>query len=285
MIYLLISIANAIYGILLLLTLSADTPGYYIILTIGVVLSIIGLSGFVLWMRMAINTSREGASGQDTAIKNWFGIAWPFDLVLIIGIVFRLFIVQPYIVDGSSMEPDFHDKEALLVDKVTYDFREPKRGDVVIFKAPPSPQVDYIKRIVGVPGDTIIIEDGEVSISGIPINEDYIQEENSTYTNEPDKVYRMTLKPGEYFVMGDNRQHSSDSREWGVLPKVNIIGKAWVIIYPFKDAGFVHHPEININNTKVTMNLRYLSLHYLEFVGNSDKIALLQKKSAQYLAL
>ena len=176
MIYLLISIANAIYGILLLLTLSADTPGFFIILTIGILLTILGLSGFVLWLRMAINTSKEDTNQPDTSIKNWFGIAWPFDVVLIIGIIFRLFILQPYIVDGPSMESDFHDKEAILVDKITYDFRQPKRGEVVVFKAPLNSRVDYIKRIIGLPGDTVIIENGTVSISGTPIEENYLQE-------------------------------------------------------------------------------------------------------------
>ncbi len=234
--YLLVSIINAIYGILLLLTLSADTPGYFIVLIIGSVLTILGLVGFILWMRMVILSAKD-EQVDDTAIKNWFGLVKSFDIVLVVGLIFRALVIQPFVVDGVSMEPNFHDKEALLVDKITYKFREPQKGEVTIFQAPQKPSEDYIKRIVATPGETVIITNGKVFINGYLLEEPYLS--NGTQTQTSENIFRKTLKPNEYFVMGDNRSNSSDSREWGVVPKVNIIGRALIAIYPFNQKGII----------------------------------------------
>ncbi|OGD56407.1 signal peptidase I [Candidatus Berkelbacteria bacterium RBG_13_40_8] len=245
--YLLVSIINAIYGVLLLLTLSSDTPGYFIVLTIGLVLTILGLAGFILWIRMVVLSAKDEVP-DDTAIKNWFGLVKSFDIVLIIGLFFRALIIQPFVVDGVSMEPNFHNKEALLVDKITYRFREPQKGEVIIFQAPEKPREDYIKRIIATPGETVIVTRGKVFINGYLLEEPYLSNGAQTQTSE--SVFRKTLKPNEYFVMGDNRSNSSDSREWGAVPKVNIVGRAVIAIYPFNQRGIIKvEPPIIDTNT------------------------------------
>lgn len=234
--YLLIAIINVIYGILMLLTLDVNTPGFFLVLIIGAVLTLIGLAGFILWLRMVI-TSVKDEPNQDQPIKNWFGLVKSFDIVLIIGLLFRAFIMQPYIVEGNSMEVNFHDKEILIVDKTSYKFRSIHRGETVIFQAPKSPQDDYIKRIIAFPGETVAIQNGKVKINGKILEEPYLPQGATTLTS--DKIFRLTLGPDQYFVMGDNRGNSSDSREWGVLPKVNVIGRAWLVVSPFSQKGIV----------------------------------------------
>lgn len=236
--YLLIAIVNTIYGIALLLTLSKDTIGFSIVFTVGAILTILGLVGLVLWIKMAISSTKGPI--DDERIKNWWGFAKAIDIVLILGLISRFFIVQPFVVDGNSMEPNYHDKEAILVDKVSFRFRSPQRGEVIIFKAPPNPQIDYIKRIIAVPGDTIKIQNQIISINGYEIKEPYLAENTKTLVSEtnPEETFEEKLKSDEYFVMGDNRNNSSDSREWGVLRRTNIIGRAGFVIYPFRYFGF-----------------------------------------------
>jgi signal peptidase I len=153
-------------------------------------------------------------------------------IALIIVIPVRLFIAQPFIVSGASMEDTFHNGEYLIVDQLSYHLSSPTRGDVVIFRYPRDPSKFFIKRIIGVPGDTITIEGSTVSIK----NE---QHPNGIVVNEP---YVTSMRPGttvveelgerEYFVMGDNRDESSDSRVWGVLQEENIIGRAFFRLFP-----------------------------------------------------
>lgn len=128
-------------------------------------------------------------------------------------------------VRGSSMVPALEDGEYLLVGKLSYWFRPPERGDIVVFQPPTNPQEDYIKRIIGLPGETVEIKEGMVWINGIPLEEPYIA--------HPVQYGGMwSLGADEYFVLGDNRANSSDSHMWGVLPRRNIVGKAWVTYWP-----------------------------------------------------
>jgi signal peptidase I len=237
--YLLIAIINIIYGVLMLLTLDSSTPGFTIVLSIGGILTIIGLVGFVLWLRMVI-TSVKDTPQENSAMLSWWGLVKSFDVVLIIGLLFRAFILQPYIVDGSSMETNFHDKEILVIDKITDRFHDFRRGDVVVFQAPKTPSEDYIKRVIAFPGETVIIENGKVYVNGFLLDEPYLPKGTLTLTDE--KVFRFTLEPNQYFVMGDNRNNSSDSREWGAVPRVNLIGRAWIIVSPWNSKGFVSFP-------------------------------------------
>ena len=151
-------------------------------------------------------------------------------LTLLIFLVLR-FAVQNYRVDGQSMEPSLHDQEYIIVDKAAYLFQPPQRGDVIVFEYPYDPQLDYIKRIIAVPGDVISIVGEQVTVDGVTLNEPYINK--ADLFNPFGPIRNLIVKPGDYFVMGDNRGNSSDSREWGFVPHQNIIGKAELAYWPF----------------------------------------------------
>jgi signal peptidase I len=160
-------------------------------------------------------------------------------IALIIVIPVRMFIAQPFIVSGASMENTFHTGEYLIVDQLSYHLNEPDPGDVVVFRYPRNPSTFFIKRIIGTPGDTINIDGNMITITneahpnGYVLDEPYIasMSENTFLTEE--------LGDREYFVMGDNRDKSSDSRTWGILQRENIIGKAFVRLFPFNEVGFM----------------------------------------------
>jgi signal peptidase I len=180
-------------------------------------------------------------------------------LTLLIFLVVRS-LVQNFKVEGSSMEPSLRHNQYLLVAKFVYFsvdgaaikeflgpigdllpipsgrvylFEPPQRGDIVVFRFPNDPSRDFIKRIVGLPGETIEVRNGQVYINGQPLEEPYLRERPS-YTFQP-----VTVPPGHYFVLGDNRNNSSDSHIWGVVPEGNIIGKAWVSYWPPDAIGLV----------------------------------------------
>lgn len=150
-------------------------------------------------------------------------------LVAAIVIPIRMFIAQPFIVSGASMDPTFQDGDYLIVDELSYYLRRPERGEVIIFRPPQNKKTYYIKRIIGLPGDTVTIKDSQVFITHgddtFKVDEDYIQS-----TTGPDLIRPLGEK--EYFVMGDNRQFSSDSRAWGILPESSIRGRALVRALP-----------------------------------------------------
>lgn len=139
------------------------------------------------------------------------------------------------------MEPNFHNREYLLVNQMSYRIRAPQRGEVIIFKFPLNPKEDYIKRIIGLPGETIKVENGNVYINNTILPEDYLSPDQKTTSTQDQEG--ITLNKNEYYVMGDNRDNSSDSRTWGILPKKNIIGRAWLIMYPWSNRGLVKNPE------------------------------------------
>src|SRR3989338_5155081 len=150
-------------------------------------------------------------------------------VALSIFVIVYLFLVQPHEVKGSSMEPSFHNNEYILTDKISYRFHEPDRGDVIIFKAPRNPEVDYIKRIIGLPGERIMIEEGEVLVNGENLNEPYIIEQTVLFPGSMlEEGVEIPIPRGQYFVMGDNRSHSSDSREFGPIDRNLIIGRAFM---------------------------------------------------------
>lgn len=138
------------------------------------------------------------------------------------------------------MESNFHDGEYILTDKISLRFRELERGNVIIFKAPKNPDIDYIKRIIGLPGDRIKVEGGAVYLNGVILSEPYITEETnilgSGFLTEGKEI---VVLPGEYFVLGDNRPHSSDSREFGPISKNSVIGKAFLRYWPLPEFGVV----------------------------------------------
>ena len=136
-------------------------------------------------------------------------------------------------IDGSSMEPSLHDGEYVIVNRVTYRLQPPQRGDVIVFQRDGSRE--FIKRVIGLPGETVEVRGGHVLVNGMALNESYIAQPNA-YTMEPRKI-----GPNEYFVLGDNRNNSSDSHNWGTVALNTIDGKAWVIYWPLKDWGIVPH--------------------------------------------
>ena len=142
---------------------------------------------------------------------------WEFIKVVLISLAIvlpiRTYVAQPFIVSGESMEPNFEDGEYLIVDELSYQFRQPERGEVVVFRYPLNTSEFFIKRIIGLPGEIVEIQTGKVVAKAVP---------NVT----------ITLKENEYFVMGDNRPHSSDSRFWGTLPKDKIMGRAFLRLWP-----------------------------------------------------
>ena len=136
--------------------------------------------------------------------------------------------MESRVVEGACMEPNLYTGQRVLVMKSAYWFDDPHRGEVIIFKSTQDPDRTLIKRVIGMPGDNIAITDGEVYINGSPLDEPYAQGFTS-----PDST--KVVPAGNYFVMGDNRESSTDSRSWGMLPRENIIGKAWLCYWPLGD--------------------------------------------------
>lgn len=154
-------------------------------------------------------------------------------LALLIYLVINALTGRFY-VRGSSMEPTLHNGQYLVVSKISYRFSEPRRGDIVVFVSPTRPGEDYIKRIIGLPGERVEIRDGAVWINGYRLDEPYL-DLGIPYSGS------WSLGPDEYFVLGDNRANSSDSHAWGPLPRKNIIGKAWLCYWPPQYWGLVAH--------------------------------------------
>lgn len=156
-----------------------------------------------------------------------------------IGTAIYLFVAQPHKVSGSSMFPNFHDGDYIITDKVSYRFGDPKRGDVVVFKNPKDDSQEFIKRIMAVPGDKIRVEDGRLYLNDKLINEPYLK---STVVTNPGAYMQegqdVTVTPGHFITIGDNRPNSSDSREWGLVIKDKIIGRVFLRYWPQNAIGF-----------------------------------------------
>lgn len=159
-----------------------------------------------------------------------------FLIALIIVVPVRYFLIQPFYVKGASMEPNFVDHEYLIIDELSYRLREPVRGEVTVFRYPRNPKQYYIKRIIGMPGETVRVEDGKVFID--PVDADTFQLDESLYldpnvTTQTFNYSEVTLGETEYFVMGDNRSSSYDSRHFGAVDDEFLVGRALVRVLPF----------------------------------------------------
>ncbi len=154
----------------------------------------------------------------------------------VIVVPLRLFIAQPFIVSGASMEPTFDNGQYLIVDELSYHLGDPKRGDVVIFRYPKDPSQFFIKRIIGLPGEQVVIENDRVLITGSDGTTTTLEEPYVIHTGNGGNQ-SIALRDEEYFVMGDNRPESSDSRTWGALPRSNIVGRALVRLLPINQIG------------------------------------------------
>jgi len=180
-------------------------------------------------------------------MKNFFIFVWEtikiVILALLIVLPIRYFVFQPFIVRGQSMEPNFQNGNYLIIDEISYRFKEPARGEVIVFRYPYNPSQRYIKRIIGLPGETIEIRDTQVYV--FDKNDQKITLKEDTYLPETDITIgslKLILGIGEFFVMGDNRPSSSDSRSWGVLPRQNIIGRVLFRLLPLDEISKISLP-------------------------------------------
>lgn len=170
-------------------------------------------------------------------------------IALSVFLIIYLFFMQPHQVNGQSMVPTFQDKEYLLTDKISYKLNEPNHGDMIVFHAPdnagcpPGGSCDFIKRIVGLPGDTLEFVEGKVVLNGKLLDEYYLDPETKTQigTYLKNRNSKVTLRSNEYFVMGDNRDHSSDSRSWGPIGLESVVGKVFFRYWPPQKAGLMNH--------------------------------------------
>lgn len=165
---------------------------------------------------------------------------------LMIAALVVVFIVQPVKVEGTSMLPRLHDGERIFVNKLIYydEYRwapRVERGDIVVFWFPDDPSKSYIKRVVGLPGDTIEVREGVVQVNGSELNEQYL---DPRFNLSPKSQAPVYVRPNYYFVMGDNRDNSSDSRSWGLVPKKYVYGKALFRYWPLTSASIIHHENL-----------------------------------------
>jgi signal peptidase I len=203
-------------------------------------------------------TDELKASGKSSFLVSTFGEGTARTISIVLEIVqilvlsvalvllIRTFVVQPFSVRGASMEPTYLDREYLIIDEVSYRFREPVRGEVVVFRYPEDPREYFIKRIIGLPGETVIIERGLVRIEskdwprGRTLEEPYVAGEK-TLGN-----HRVTLADDQYFLLGDNRGASLDSRMFGPIEKEIIVGRAWFRGWPPQRVGTLEAPVYNL---------------------------------------
>ncbi len=176
--------------------------------------------------------------------RRFFREVWEFIKIVFISLAIvlpiRFFVAQPFIVRGASMEPAFQDGEYLIIDELSYLLRPPVRGEVIVFRYPQDPSQFFIKRIIGLPGETVIIENGSVAIqndaypNGVVLEESYLLPSLQTAPN-----MHTALNKGEYFVLGDNRFKSSDSRQWGILKEKFLVGRTFLRLWPVAEFGIV----------------------------------------------
>jgi len=177
----------------------------------------------------------------------WKKILWEnLEMVLIAFLIvlpIRYFLIQPFIVHGSSMEPNFFTQDYLIIDELSYRFRSPERYEVIVLKAPNHPNQYYIKRIIGLPNETMEIKNGQVSVidangKKIALKEDFLAPNTNTSGN-----LTISLSSQQYFVLGDNRVASYDSRNWGPFNQDLIIGRVWLRLWPFNRVAVFKIPE------------------------------------------
>jgi len=215
----------------------------------------------------------EPGEGGGRSRKRFRRLAWELTQTAVLALlVFFLVrtVAQNFRVEGPSMEPGLQDGQYLLVNKATYFkisditrhipfvgsddgdetflFHGPQRGDVIVFRSPGNPERDFIKRIISVPGDRVRVEDGIVYVNDVPLEEDYI-----TANSGRDLEEEQVVPAGNYFVLGDNRANSSDSRNWGFVPEENIIGKALFSYWPLGDLGGVGNRSLDLGLIKLPL--------------------------------
>lgn len=199
----------------------------------------------------ADDDATKGASNK----KNNAALAFLFELIqvaavsLAIIIPVRYFLIQPFYVKGASMEPSFFDHEYLIIDELSYRFRKAERGDIVVFRYPPDPKQFFIKRVIGLPGETVEVDEAQTKLYNDQYPNGIVLDESSylgtDYKTSPIKR-TVTLKANEYFVMGDNRGSSLDSRFFGAIKDSDIVGRVWLRGWPFDRWRVFDRPPYSI---------------------------------------
>ncbi len=184
------------------------------------------------------------------SMKNALSFIWEVikivAVALVIVVPIRYFLFQPFLVSGDSMEPNFEDGDYLIVDELSYRMREPQRGEVIVFKYPFDTSKRFIKRIIGLPGETVEIKEGKVII--VKDNMEVLDE--SRYLpegSETQKDIKISIPEDNFFVLGDNRSLSADSRSWGLLPEKYIIGRVYIRIWPLTAFAKVENPNYEVS--------------------------------------
>ncbi len=188
----------------------------------------------------------DGSSARSLIVYTIVALALAFFI--------RFFIAAPYVVSGASMIPTFYDYHYLIIDRVSYGFETPQRGDVIVLDLPQDTSRALIKRVIGLPGETISLSGTEVTIvnaahpNGFVLNEPYLDPQNLGGPTD----MKVTLGPDQYYVLGDNRRVSADSRSWGVLPRQDIVGRAALRLFPFDKIGILPGTVRYNNDSSIT---------------------------------
>jgi signal peptidase I len=178
----------------------------------------------------------EAASTAKTGrFQSFVDLLHDLAIAVVVCVLLITYVVQAFKVQGTSMSPELKDGERILVNKFLYYFGDIERGDVVVFWYPEDPELSFIKRVVALPGETVEIRSGAVLVNGAPLDEPYVAGQNADLRSFPPHEVR----PGHYFVLGDNRKGSNDSRSWGLVPERYVYGKAFLRIWPPGDVGVV----------------------------------------------
>lgn len=185
--------------------------------------------------REALDDSAEEERDKARPFQSLIDLLHDLAIAVIVCVLLITYVVQAFKVQGTSMSPELLDGERILVNKFLYRFADIGRGDVVVFWYPEDPKLSFIKRVVGLPGETVEVRNGNVYVDGILIDEPYVVVDNADRRS----LASQEIRPGHYFVLGDNRRGSNDSRSWGLVPERYIYGKAFVRIWPLKDVGAV----------------------------------------------
>lgn len=187
-------------------------------------------------------TAPAGAQTAQAQPSTWTMVRELIETVVLSLIIFLLIrqVVQNYRIENHSMEPNFYEGQFVLVNKLAYRLGQPSRGDVIVFHNPRNTNEDYIKRIIGLPGDTVEVHDAAVYINGEKLTEDFPH----NYIPPGEYMPPVTVGDGQLFVMGDNRPNSSDSRVFGPISQDLAVGKAWLRIWPLNKFGIVEHEDL-----------------------------------------